>query len=477
MADRRRAQEAAAATALAAALACLRGPGTAKEPKEALTAAALARPTLKTMQTALHLLHLRIRGAARTKKELQHIYPVLEPGQAKEFKAAMQEWVRELGAAGQLQPDSVKYFVSAYQGSAAHRAVLLLLDLSTLALAKELGQGPHVELPSAELLRPCCAAGAGPPPQQAHRAAADAQRQLQARMDAVVAAMQRLKQLHTQATGQLAAGQGTSGTAAAALAPRAPLFAGSQAAIKRGELVSELLVHGPSLTAQPEAVGPESWADLLAAGKGSAAAAAAAGAATPPPATARRLSNPVQEASNFAAEGMAADADVLTVHGVLVQRLAAASAALQAASSQSGMAAGGADVRAALAEAAACRESLMLSVRQELAAARVRDEQQAAAAADGRGSLLQLLPLSQPPCNPVAEGMRISQQAAAAVAAEGDSSPCLTTRLAPQASARSTRSVRSTGGITAAGGSSGGGCDLAELQKRLLAIDKGKGRR
>ncbi len=156
MAERRRAQEAAAATVLAAALACLRGPGGAKEPKEPLTAAALARPTLKTMQTALHLLHLRIRGAARTKKvraaasaagcpqllrdlcaalsavagtgpravlsvryfirvvspdsgtsicglpysvlqELQHIYPVLEPGQAKEFKAAMQEWVRELG--------------------------------------------------------------------------------------------------------------------------------------------------------------------------------------------------------------------------------------------------------------------------------------------------------------------------------------------------------------------------------------------
>lgn len=161
MAERRRAQEAAAATVLAAALACLRGPGGAKEPKEPLTAAALARPTLKTMQTALHLLHLRIRGAARTKKvraaasaagcsqllrrlcaalsavagtgpraplsvrhfsrdispdgcssvccrpyavlqELQHIYPVLEPGQAKEFKAAMQEWVRELGELPQV---------------------------------------------------------------------------------------------------------------------------------------------------------------------------------------------------------------------------------------------------------------------------------------------------------------------------------------------------------------------------------------
>lgn len=124
--------------------------------------------------------------------------------------------------------------------------------------------------------------------------------------------------------------------------------------------MSDLLAHGPSLTAQPEAVGPESWADLLAAGKGSAAA--AAGAATPPPATARRLSNPAQEASNFAAEGMAADADVLTVHGVLVQRLAAAGTALQAAASHSGAAAGGAEMRAVLAEAAACRGEWQQSV-------------------------------------------------------------------------------------------------------------------
>lgn len=57
------------------------------------------------------------------------MYPVLEPVQAREFEAAMQEWVRELGAGGAVQPDSVKYFVSAYQGSASHRAVLTLLDL------------------------------------------------------------------------------------------------------------------------------------------------------------------------------------------------------------------------------------------------------------------------------------------------------------------------------------------------------------
>ena len=106
---------------------------------------------------------------------------------------------------------------------------------STLALAKELGEGPQAVLPNAELLRPCCAGSAAPPFQAVQQAAADAQRQLQARMDAVVAAMQRLKQLHAQAAAQLAAGQAASGAAAAALAPRVPpLFAGSQVGVAAG---------------------------------------------------------------------------------------------------------------------------------------------------------------------------------------------------------------------------------------------------
>ena len=69
------------------------------------------------------LLHLHLL------QDLQHIYPVLEPGQAKEFRGAMQEWVRELGAAGQLSPEAAKYFVTAYQGNNAHRTMLMLLEL------------------------------------------------------------------------------------------------------------------------------------------------------------------------------------------------------------------------------------------------------------------------------------------------------------------------------------------------------------
>lgn len=57
------------------------------------------------------------------------MYPVLEPGQAREFRAAMHDWVAELAAAGALAPDSAKYFVAAYGGSNSHRTVLLLLDL------------------------------------------------------------------------------------------------------------------------------------------------------------------------------------------------------------------------------------------------------------------------------------------------------------------------------------------------------------
>jgi hypothetical protein len=62
-------------------------------------------------------------------QELQHVFPVLEPAQGRDFKAVMQEWVRELGAAGLLLPDTSKYFVTAYQGSNSHRTVLMLLDL------------------------------------------------------------------------------------------------------------------------------------------------------------------------------------------------------------------------------------------------------------------------------------------------------------------------------------------------------------
>jgi hypothetical protein len=41
----------------------------------------------------------------------------------------MQEWVQELGAAGHVQTDTVKFFASAYQGSSSHRTVLMLLEL------------------------------------------------------------------------------------------------------------------------------------------------------------------------------------------------------------------------------------------------------------------------------------------------------------------------------------------------------------
>lgn len=125
-----------------------------------------------------------------------------------------------------------------------------------------------------------------------------------------------------------------------------------QASMRRGELVRELLANGLTLSSKPEAVSPDSWADLLAAGRGTAAAPSSATPSSP--LLARRLSNPAQEASNFAAEGLAADADVLAVHRVLAQRLAAAALFLQAASAE-GAALGSARVMAALAEAAACR--------------------------------------------------------------------------------------------------------------------------
>lgn len=70
----------------------------------------------------------------------------------------------------------------------------------------------------------------------------------------------------------------------------------------------------------------------------------------------------------------------------------------------------------------------MLSVWQELAAAQIRSEQRAPAGACGGGSsrpaLLRLLPPSQPPCNPVLEGLQAAQAAAAVAAPDTASDSC-----------------------------------------------------
>ncbi len=106
-------------------------------------------------------------------------------------------------------------------------------DCSCVALSKELGaRGPHATLPGIDELQLGTAVTNDPGGTQA----AAALRAARDRLDAVVAAMQRLKQLHTQAAGQLAAGQAASGSAALALTPRLPpLFAASQV---RGRAVS-----------------------------------------------------------------------------------------------------------------------------------------------------------------------------------------------------------------------------------------------
>jgi hypothetical protein len=63
--QRRQQQETAAAAVLHAALVLLNRGGVCKE---LLTPGMFARPNLKSLQSALYLLYLRIRGTARTKK-------------------------------------------------------------------------------------------------------------------------------------------------------------------------------------------------------------------------------------------------------------------------------------------------------------------------------------------------------------------------------------------------------------------------
>ena len=189
----------------------------------------------------------------------------------------MQGWVRELGAAGMVHPDTVRFFVSAYLGSSGgHRTVFMLLDIrwggsrcagagnaagcaartacglaahqcrqhnpaspcalpvtcrSLVALAKELGsEAPQASLPgAADVLAPAAATATLQHDRAANAAAAAARRAGQGRLDSVVAAMQRVKQLHVQAARQLAGSTAASGGEAAQLAPRVPpLFVGSQ---------------------------------------------------------------------------------------------------------------------------------------------------------------------------------------------------------------------------------------------------------
>ncbi len=63
-------QQAEAAAVLHSALVCLNRGGACREP---LTPGMFARPNLKGLQAVLHLLHLRIRGTARTKKARSRI--------------------------------------------------------------------------------------------------------------------------------------------------------------------------------------------------------------------------------------------------------------------------------------------------------------------------------------------------------------------------------------------------------------------
>lgn len=104
------------------------------------------------------------------------------------------------------------------------RAVLLC---STVALSKELGEGPLAGLEQVQhLVQPHQAASRGVLLREAPTAAAAALRRGQQRMDEVVAVMQRIKQLQALAVGPLAAVASEGGAPLAAYVP--PLFGASQ---------------------------------------------------------------------------------------------------------------------------------------------------------------------------------------------------------------------------------------------------------
>ncbi|GAB4820267.1 hypothetical protein N2152v2_007313 [Parachlorella kessleri] len=102
------------------------------------------RADTKLVQEMLHLLYVRCNGRAAAKKELRSCWPITESSQQKEFKAAMQAWVRGLAAADQLPQQAAHYFVTAYQ-TWGMRTAELLFHLAVLALEAEL-ERRHPEL-------------------------------------------------------------------------------------------------------------------------------------------------------------------------------------------------------------------------------------------------------------------------------------------------------------------------------------------
>lgn len=114
--------------------------------------AAARRLDSKQVQTALHLLYVRLYGRAAAKKEFRGCWPIAEAAQQKEFKGAAQAWVRGLAAGDRLPPQSAQFFVTAYQSWGA-RTVELLFHLALLALEAELERGYPDAAPPAPMLQ------------------------------------------------------------------------------------------------------------------------------------------------------------------------------------------------------------------------------------------------------------------------------------------------------------------------------------
>ncbi|KXZ46254.1 hypothetical protein GPECTOR_45g124 [Gonium pectorale] len=95
------------------------------------------RSNNKALEHVLIRLFTIIEGKARAQKEFKGMLPVLDKVQQAPFYQKIGEWMNELKKSGRLEP-SVILPVSALKTNTSQRLVLLLLELSTLALHHDL---------------------------------------------------------------------------------------------------------------------------------------------------------------------------------------------------------------------------------------------------------------------------------------------------------------------------------------------------
>ncbi|GLI65881.1 hypothetical protein VaNZ11_009518 [Volvox africanus] len=101
-----------------------------------LSRTAFRRSNNKALEYVLYRLYIIIEGKSRAQKDFKGMLPVLDKLQQAPFYQRIGDWMAELKKSGRLEP-SVILPVSALKTNTSNRLILLLLELSTVALHQD----------------------------------------------------------------------------------------------------------------------------------------------------------------------------------------------------------------------------------------------------------------------------------------------------------------------------------------------------